>query len=152
LEHRGGCLEPRIGILRQGARHPGVDALWHLNHGGGWRWMLEADLHQQIAEPVAVEGSEATDALVGDDAERPEVAAEVDGLVATGLLGTHEMWRADQRARLRPATVRGRVEGASGHLRDAEVEHLGDFAVSLLNQEDVVRLQVAMNDSRAVGV
>ena len=44
-----------------------------------------ADLHEQVADALALEGQHAGHALVGDDAERPEVRAVVDVAQARAL-------------------------------------------------------------------
>ena len=47
--------------------------------------------------------------------------------------------------------VSARAVDASSALRDAEVEHLRDEAVSASGEEDVLRLEIAVDDPRAVG-
>ena len=110
-----------------------------------------ADLHEEIADALALEGQDAGHAFVRDDAERPEVGAVIDVAQAARLLGRHVVGRAEHGARLgaarEPLFARGRLD-----LRDAEVEHLGDLVVVVrrADEEDVLRLQVAVDDARVV--
>ena len=77
--------------------------------------------------------------LVGDGAERVDVRAAVDGAVAGGLLGRHVLRRAQREPGLRHSLSPGVRHGE----RDAEV---GDEWLPFV-QEDVLRLQVAMDDA-----
>ena len=84
--------------------------------------------------------------LVGNDSQRVHIRAPIEPL-APGLLRAHVLGRAhdDARLRLRPRPV--------DELGDAEVEHLheGRRALDPLHQEDVVRLQIAVDDAALVG-
>ena len=114
----------------------------------GHRQVAHADLKHQIAEAVAVERALAGEALERDDAERPEVGAVVDRLVALSLLGAHVVRRAEDRAGARracPPPSRRALD-----LGDAEVEHLGDLVVLVADEEDVLRLEIAVHDARLV--
>jgi hypothetical protein len=109
-----------------------------------------ADLQHQRAEPLAVERANAGHALERDDAHGPQVGAEVDAAVPLCLLRAHVVRRAEQspRAGLRRAVT----EAAADGLGDAEVEDLDQLLVVVPNDEDVVRLQVAMNEAGFVGL
>ena len=80
--------------------------------------------------------------------KRIEVRSVVDGLEAARLLGTHVERRTEQRARPR-GTV---IIRSHGELRDPEVEDLDQVGVVVgaTREEDVVRLDVAMNDAGRV--
>ena len=71
----------------------------------------------------------------------------IDLPVPFGLLGAHVVRRAENRARSR---LRRRPETAPGVLCDAEVENLRDLFVVVLDQKDIVRLEIAVNDARPV--
>ncbi len=97
----------------------------------------------------------AADHLVEHDTEREDVGTLVDG-AAIELLGSHVARRADHdtgvgRGRRHGVLVR-EIDGGSllrraRQLRDPEIEDLG---ATLGGQEDVVRLDVAMDDARVV--
>ena len=42
------------------------------------------------------------------------------------------------------------LEGVGLHLGDAEVDELGDLVLALAREEDVARLQIAMDDAHGV--
>ena len=65
--------------------------------------------------------------------------------------GRHVVRRPEHRARL-GAARQALLSGGGLDLRDAEVEHLGDLVVVVRrsDEEDVLRLQVAMDDTRVV--
>jgi hypothetical protein len=99
---------------------------------------------------VAQEGRLAAEELVEDAAERVDVGAVVDGAgLAVPLLGRHVDGRADRVAGAR--ADEGLLVEDLGH---AEVEHLHREppAARLRNQKQVVGLEVAVDDARAVGV
>ncbi len=79
--------------------------------------------------------------LVRHRAERVDVAARVDRPLTHRLLGRHVLRRAERQSGLRHARAAGRLHGE----RDAEV---GDERVPVL-QQDVLRLDVAVDDRRA---
>ncbi len=99
--------------------------LQHLVHGGRGR---------------AAEGALARQELVEDDAGREQVGATVDG-ESHDLLGRHVARRAEHRAHLRHVR---RFD-----VRDAEI---GDLDAAVLEQDDVGRLDVAVNDAEPVRV
>jgi hypothetical protein len=104
------------------------------------------DLDQEVADIFCIERKLACHALKRDDAERPEVGAEVYLGGALDLLRAHVVRRSDE-----PAERRATDDGLSiAGLGDAEVEDLDDLAVLVGHDEDISRLQIAVNDVRAV--
>ena len=96
--------------------------------------------------PGVGEGELARRHLEQGDPDRIEIAAGVDGSLARGLLGGHVRRRAHHRARLGIPAADFR-----GELGDAEVHQLHHVATAgLLDQEDVVRLEVAVDDAAIV--
>src|SRR5688572_10181846 len=72
-------------------------------------------------------------------ADRPDIGCGIDlRAIAHGLLGRHAAWGAEEEARRGLLLAEARL-----HLREAEVE---DLEPSFLREEEVVRLDVAMND------
>ena len=71
----------------------------------------------------------------------------IDLADALDLLGAHVVRRADERA---DARAGHRGLGGRGDFCDAEVEHLGELFILVANEEDVLGLQVAMDDSFCV--
>ncbi len=121
-------------------------------HGDRWRGDRRgADLHEQVADTLALERQDAGDALVSDDAERPEVGPVVDVAQTARLLGRHVVGRPEDGARLRAAR-KALLAGGGLDLRDAEVEHLGDLVVVVgrAHEEDVLGLQIPVDDARVV--
>src|SRR5262245_12601368 len=105
----------------------------------GRRRGLAARASEHIAIGLPLERRLAGDAVIGNDRERPEVCAMIEGLTAK-LLRTHRRERADDSRRFRRA--RSRV----AELRDAEVEDLDDLLVFVRNQEDPRRLEIPEHD------
>jgi hypothetical protein len=62
---------------------------------------LGGDGHEHGRRGVALEWRRAGDELVEDDAERPEVGAQIDGVRAQRLLGRHVLGRAEDGVRER---------------------------------------------------
>src|SRR5262249_31078371 len=91
--------------------------------GGGEGGGGGGDLRHHRAEHLAREGELAGEGAVGDDRERPEIAARIEVLHAAALLGAHVVRRSHELARL-GALGHGRAGGVLG---DAEVEDLGDL-------------------------
>ena len=110
-------------------------------HVGGDGRSLRHDANQQVAEGVTLERKLTRDAAKGDDGEGPKIRACIDRFNALSLLRTHVVRRAEESPR---AGVR--VELVCD-LRDAEVEHLGDFTVFIWHEEHVLGLQVAVHDA-----
>ena len=82
--------------------------------------------------------------LVRHDAQRINVRSRVDCAFAHGLFGAHVLRRAEREACLRHAGAARALDGE----RDAEI---GDERVAAL-QQNVFRLDVAVNHAEAVGV
>ena len=81
-------------------------------------------------------------------AERVDVGARVD-VQAAQLLGRHECRRAKQGPRHRQTFARlGHSEIVGRQFRESEVQHL---QLSARRDDDVLRLDVAMNDAGSVG-
>ncbi|MFT3768182.1 MAG: hypothetical protein QM820_22250 [Minicystis sp.] len=82
-----------------------------------------------------------------------KIRAEVDVLATFELLRAHVGGRADHHPRLGQRGADARDLGVAQHLGDAEVEHLDEEGISLaaLGDEDVVRLDVAVDDAVLVG-
>src|SRR4029077_4014089 len=81
----------------------------------------------------------------------PDVRSRVDGAAVRDLLGRHVLRRADDRRADRQVFVLGLDALARADLRDAEVEDLdGRFAVEPVRQEQVGRLEVAVDDAADV--
>jgi hypothetical protein len=117
---------------------------------GRQRGRLGADLHADERDRVvAVEGQAAGDDLVEQHAGGVEVGAGVD-LQAEGLLGAHVLRGAEHHAgagHLLERTV------AADDLGDAEVDQLEHLAALVVaGDEDVLRLEVAVDHALAVGV
>jgi len=120
--------------VRQRCRRIGVDGA---RIGG-----LGLDPHQQLRDGgVAVKWHRASDHLVEDQAEGVEIDAVID-LAARYLLRRHVAWRAQQLA------AAGHVGRRRQRLRQAEIRDVGG-AGSI--DQDVVRLQIAMDDTFSVG-
>ena len=102
----------------------------------------------------SVKGGPASEHLIEDHPERVQIAPSVERL-ALGLLGGHVPRRSEDRACLRFDGVHRLVVRAE-HLCDSEVEHLDDLFVRLVRaeprEEQVVRLQVAVDDPLVVGL
>ncbi len=129
---RGRVLGERAqhhGVERR--RHGGVQLARRTRRGGD---LLEGDRDGRLA----LERHDAGEQLVEDHADRVEVGRGADG-VALRLLGREVLGGAHDRARER------HVGGARAG--DAEV---GDARASLLVEDHVVRLEVAVDDAAAV--
>ncbi len=86
--------------------------------------------------------------LVSHHAERVEIHPVIDARVAEGLLGRHVRQGADDHA---DAGDLGGALGLGGGVDRLGHAEVGDNGVAVLEQ-DVVRLDVAMDDAEAVGV
>jgi hypothetical protein len=130
LQRNGQCCRD---VLRHG--------LAILRHGRG---LLRDDLHYDLLRGAADVRRLAGQHLVQHAGQRVDVAARADLLLCRRLLGTHVVRRAETQARLRHPPARRRTHCQ----RDAEVRHHG----ATLVQQDVLRLDVAMDDAVAVRV
>ena len=106
--------------------------------------LLGQHLRDDGLEGAAGEGRLAGQHLVGHGTERVHIAPGADVALAHRLLGRHVGRRAEGHAGLGHATAAGLLHGE----RDAEV---GDEGRAVL-QQDVLRLDVAVDDALAVGV
>ena len=106
--------------------------------------LLGEDLGDDGLRAGAGERRLAGEHLVGHGAERVHVAPGADLALAHRLLGRHVGRRAERHPGLRHAVAAGLLHGEG----DAEV---GDQGGAVLEQ-DVLRLDVAMDDALAVGV
>jgi hypothetical protein len=95
---------------------------------------------KHVPAVIAVERTLARQHLVDDNRERPDVRATVDR-PAAGLFRTHIGGRADQGLRI--------GDGSIVHSSDAEIE---DLRGSVRKDHDIRGLDVAVDDSRRVGV
>ena len=107
---------------------------------------LHLDHHQNVSRGVRKLSGER---LVDERRARVDVGAVIDRLRLADLLGRHERERAEALAHL--------GERLAAHLlrqlRDAEVEDLhADRPVGAALEEDVRRLEIAVDDAGAVGV
>ena len=142
-----GALEAVVHVARRGLRPPRVEpARKRGDDRARHRDGLEHDLGQEIAEAFAEERELAGEALERDDGERPEVGAMVDLFGAPRLLGAHVERRADEQTGLGDAVDRP----VACPLGDAEIEHLGDLAVVVGNEENVLGLEIAVDDADRV--
>ena len=102
-------------------------------------------LHQNARHRRSVERQFAGQHLVRHYAETVEIGAAIDFALAGRLLGAHELGRPDRHADPGECRTRGARQGFC----DPEVGHHHPAPGSL--EEDVVRLDVAMNDRQTVG-
>ena len=84
--------------------------------------------------------------LIKDHAERIDIGERGDLLLARGLLGTHVKRRADALDGKRLGARRGEVATVE-HLGDAKVDDLRRRSSVLLDDHDIARLEVAVDDA-----
>ncbi len=116
-------------------------------HRAGRGRRVRRHFQTELGERLRDERRAPRDELEQHRAQRPDVGPDVDVLRRAELLGRHVERRADdgRRARERELQV------DPGRLGDPEVEHLDEGAsVHAPREEDVVRLDVAMDDPRRV--
>ncbi len=123
--------------------HGGLDVLRHriAQHVQGRRLFTQHLGHDGLhvaAQKRRIAGQH----FVRDRTQRVEVAAGVDGALAHRLLGAHVLRRAEAQSSLRHALAGGALHSE----RDTEV---GDECAAIV-QENVLRLDVAMNDVLAM--
>jgi hypothetical protein len=117
------------------------------NRGDRRRRVVEV-LRQELHQRLPFEGRPPGQHLVEHDAQRVDVGPPVDG-VAHDLLGRHVLRRAQDLAGARHRRPLAVVE----ELGDAEIEHAREvLAPGALGEDDVVRLEVAVNDAVCVCV
>ncbi len=109
-----------------------------------WRRSLRHHLGHYRLRGAGGEGRVSGEHLVRHAAQGVHIGASRDVALTHGLLGTHVVRGAEAHAGLGHATAAG-LAGGEG---DAEVGHQGAAIV----QQDVLRLDVAMNNAVAVGV
>ena len=150
LRHLAGGLEPPARLLRH-----------HLGHHGG---QLDRDLgadevkrtrvHREVGlvkvpEVLAAERRPAGQEVIESTAEAVDVGPDVGRLGVADLLGGDEVGRAQHLALAGQAAV---GLAFAGHLGQAEVEHLDDALLALESEDQVGRLDVAVDHAPLVGV
>jgi hypothetical protein len=149
-------LEPLVGMFRQAMSE---DAVEHGRRrlpraGADLRRVEVQDRRQPVRRAFTREGGPPRHHLVEDRAHREQIRTRI-GRLSADLLGGHVAWSAHPQTVLRdggrvaPPTSRvgialGRAVVPAGH---AEVE---DLDLAIRGQEDVLRLQVAMDDAARV--
>jgi hypothetical protein len=142
---RGG--EALVGVFSHRAREPGIKTL---GNGCLARWQrccARTDLKREAHQGSPLKRPVSGHALESDDTQAPEVRAVIDGDRAPKVFRAHVDRRTEHLARERAG--RGPL-GRGQPLGDAEVEHLEDLLVIVAYDQDVVRLQVAMDQPGVV--
>ncbi len=104
-----------------------------------------------MGHPLVGEWRRAGQKLIQQHAQRVDVAPRVDILVVQlGLLGRHVLQRAHHRPETRVHRALG--EPLAGRLGHAEIDDLGDRPAVIGRDQDVRRLDVAVDDPLLVGV
>ena len=141
---------------------PGREVLADLGHRPG---LVEDDRVHRVHRADSAEGELARDHLVEDDAQGENVRGLPEGRPA-GLFGAHVGGRPDDGSDHRPRRGEARIQGRGPRLdlrpgdpgallladrarRQPEIQELG---VAVGRDHDVVGLDVAVDDVRAVGV
>ena len=120
------------------------------------RWFLLADdaldfAQARLHQAARMEGRLAAEQFIEKDAERIDIAASIDvDATHLGLLGTHVGRCADQHAARSKDGLVG--QAATGGLGDAEVDDLGLRFTFGHADQDVGRLEVAVDDTLLMGV
>ena len=146
---------PQVGpiapLAREHAPDEGVDLVREARHGVlQGRDAVDQHLLDDLPQVVGGDGPPAREALVEDHAQRPHVDAVIELAFARALLGRHVVRRPHHRP---GARERGRLAERPLHareLREPEVEDLDDHAPPLVREEDVGRLEVAVDDAPRV--
>src|SRR5262249_15144066 len=128
---------------------PRVEARGDIGRPRGRDPISITDRVDELVRRLAAERAAAGEALAGDDAYRPEIRAEIDPPGVGDLLGAHVTQGPEggARGRLRPFAGAG---ADLADLDDAEVEDLAHAQLVFVDQEDVGRLEVAVDDAHAV--
>jgi hypothetical protein len=139
-----GCSGALRGVLLQTLEANAREVAWDTIADGPGVWRVHRqDPAARFIVRVCGEGDDAGEELVEDYAQGVNVATRADGLlVAAELLGRH----VEQRPRLE---ARGKVALGRDIARQAEV---GDARFAGFIEQDILRLQVAMEDAAVVGV
>ncbi len=141
-ELRGG-LETLSRILRQRAAENRLERFGSAEWQRGW--MGARYVRNQVVVRCATKRCFASEHLIENRAEAKDICTGVHGC-ATSLLRRHIARRAQNRSRCR-VVVSIATGQPLGKLRDAEVDH---FHPSIGTDNDVLRLDVAMNDAGSV--
>ena len=140
-------LEPARRVLLEAAVHHAVEARWN-RRAVQHRRRVHADPQGEIGEALGGERLASGGQLEQDRAERPDVAARVGGSARAQLLGRHVAGRAHH-----CVGARQREVGTGRCLGDPEVDDLDQRnAVGAPGDEQVGRLEVAVDDLRGVGL
>ncbi|MFM2417005.1 MAG: hypothetical protein RL385_1728 [Pseudomonadota bacterium] len=116
-----------------------------------FEWLRLGVQHRvnELRHTFARKRRHASDELVKDGTQRPDVCATVQVLVGTELLGRHVQRRSHKGRRARelaPRTVVGLQLG------NAEIEHLEQWSAALTaGKEEVLRLEIPVHDAQAMG-
>ena len=115
---------------------------------GDPRQLVRADLEDHVADRLPLEGIRPREHPEEDHPRRPDVAARIELARAASLLGAHVLRRAEEHAALRRFL---RAEAVEVHgLDDPEVEQLHRLLSVTLGQENVARLEIAVDEPRRV--
>jgi len=136
--------EARIRVLGERQRQHQLDVLVQSDQLARCRRLLLHDLNERGHRVGRVECRHAGQGAVCDGTEGEDVGATIHAAHGTHLLGRHVVGCADEPAASERAVV-------AHDLGDAKVEHLPFAAAAAVGEEDVVRLDVAMNDPMLVG-
>ena len=143
-------LEPPRALATERPQHHGVEARGHVaveRPGRRRRSAASHHLEEQLALAGALVREFLGQRLVEHHADGEEVRAVIDVATPHPLLGSHVRRGADGHALLRRVH---RVGLAALELRHAEVEELHRHIAALVDEEHVVRLEVAVNDALGV--
>ena len=151
LGHR---LIATVAILRHRPHDDRLDRVGDPELGAQLRRRLRGVVQHLGDDPQVVVGAErhlAGQALVKEHAQRPDVGAMVQVLLAARLLGRHVERRSEQQAGV-GQTIAGVpfVAARLDRLRDAEVDDLDEVGVAALDQVDVLGFDVAVEDPLGV--
>ncbi len=142
---------PRVdeAFPRVGRESPRDDGREPTGDSPGERRRPPLELVDVTQEPLRQERPPAREALVEDDPEREHVGLGPHVARSLDLLEGHVTGGPDDRARRRDRHAPARAEHVSAEvLREAEV---GDEGLALPREEDVLRLEVAVDDPALVG-
>lgn len=147
IGHFFGRIETLSGFAFEGPAKPRIERRRDLGAMGTWR-RKNAQMHRdgERSDRFTTKRNSSRQREIRHDRKRPKIRFERDITRTEQLLGTHVERRAHHRSRRRRAVHRC----ALIDLRHAEIEQLDEeFSIDVA-EENVVRLDVAMNDSQAV--